>query len=65
MHECYENTVIYLHKASIPFRKKKPLTLSLLQVKFSMMMKNKYLIYTHFAQFADIDFLQNFNHCSG
>ena len=44
MHECYENTVIYLHKASIPFRKKKPLTLSLLQVKFSMMMKNKYLI---------------------
>ena len=22
MHECYENTVIYLHKASIPFRKK-------------------------------------------
>ena len=21
--ECYENTVIYLHKASIPFRKKK------------------------------------------
>ena len=60
-HECLENTVIYLHKASTPFWKRKTLNIITITCKF---FNDDEKQISHITQFANIVLPQNINHCS-